>query len=183
MAQGGAWRALGMIETRGLVAVIEASDAMVKARPCRLGEIGSGYVTAMVRGDVAAVKAATCRCRCRPTRRGTDQRPRDTETAFQSGRHTADREKRQVSGRNPTHDSCTHHRDRRGDSKRSQAGRKKTYDLPAPGSRWQYRKRLRRRRGYRGCGIGEQVPIVAGSSARMVSGWGHAGGLGNRRYC
>ena len=44
--------ALGMIETRGLVALIEASDAMVKAAR-------GGLVTAMVRGDVAACKAAT----------------------------------------------------------------------------------------------------------------------------
>jgi microcompartment protein CcmL/EutN len=49
--------ALGMIETRGLIAMIEASDAMVKAAKVTLvgwEKIGSGYVTAMVRGDVAA---------------------------------------------------------------------------------------------------------------------------------
>lgn len=54
--------ALGMIETKGLVALIEASDAMVKAANVQLvgwEKIGAGYVTAMVRGDVAAVKAAT----------------------------------------------------------------------------------------------------------------------------
>jgi ethanolamine utilization protein EutM len=54
--------ALGMIETRGLVGAIEASDAMVKAANVVLiGKeyIGSGYVTVMVRGDVGAVKAAT----------------------------------------------------------------------------------------------------------------------------
>ena len=54
--------ALGMIETRGLVAMIEAADAMVKAAKVELvgwEKIGSGYVTALVRGDVAAVKAAT----------------------------------------------------------------------------------------------------------------------------
>jgi ethanolamine utilization protein EutM len=54
--------ALGMIETRGLVAMIEAADAMVKAANVRMigwEKIGSGYVTAMVRGDVAAVRAAT----------------------------------------------------------------------------------------------------------------------------
>ena len=51
-----------MIETRGLVAMIEAADAMVKAANVSLvgwEKIGSGYVTAMVRGDVAAVRAAT----------------------------------------------------------------------------------------------------------------------------
>ncbi len=54
--------ALGMIETRGLVGMIEAADAMVKAAKVNLvgwEKIGSGYVTALVRGDVAAVKAAT----------------------------------------------------------------------------------------------------------------------------
>ncbi|MGH9861149.1 MAG: BMC domain-containing protein [Candidatus Acidiferrales bacterium] len=54
--------ALGLIETKGLVGAIEASDAMVKAANVVLmGKeyIGSGYVTVMVRGDVGAVKAAT----------------------------------------------------------------------------------------------------------------------------
>ena len=54
--------ALGMIETKGLVANIEASDAMVKAANVVLigqRQIGAGLVTAMVRGDVGAVKAAT----------------------------------------------------------------------------------------------------------------------------
>ena len=53
--------ALGMIETRGLVAAIEAADAMVKAASVKLDsmeKIGSGLVTVMVRGDVGAVKAA-----------------------------------------------------------------------------------------------------------------------------
>src|ERR1041384_5365583 len=54
--------ALGMIETRGFAAMVEASDAMVKAAKVGLigyEKIGGGYVTAIVRGDVAAVKAAT----------------------------------------------------------------------------------------------------------------------------
>ena len=54
--------ALGMIETKGLVAMIEAADAMVKAAKVELvgfEKIGGGFVTAVVRGDVAAVKAAT----------------------------------------------------------------------------------------------------------------------------
>lgn len=53
--------ALGMIETKGLVGTIEAADAMVKAANVTLvayEKIGGGYVTALVRGDVAAVKAA-----------------------------------------------------------------------------------------------------------------------------
>ncbi len=54
--------ALGMIETRGFAALVEASDAMVKAARVELvgyEKTGGGYVTAIVRGDVAAVKAAT----------------------------------------------------------------------------------------------------------------------------
>ena len=53
--------ALGLIETRGFVALVEASDAMVKAANVRLvsyEKTGGGFVTAVVRGDVAAVKAA-----------------------------------------------------------------------------------------------------------------------------
>jgi len=53
--------ALGMIETRGLTAAIEAADAMTKAAEVVLTgteKIGSGLVTVMVRGDVGAVKAA-----------------------------------------------------------------------------------------------------------------------------
>ena len=54
--------ALGMIETRGLVAMIEAADAMVKAANVTVigwEKIGSGYVTVLARGDVAAMRAAT----------------------------------------------------------------------------------------------------------------------------
>ncbi len=57
-----ALQALGMIETRGFVPVLEAADAMVKAAQVELVgkvQIGGGYVSVMVRGDVGAVKAAT----------------------------------------------------------------------------------------------------------------------------
>lgn len=53
--------ALGMIETKGFVAMVEASDAMVKAAKVELigfEKIGGGYVTTIVRGDVASVRAA-----------------------------------------------------------------------------------------------------------------------------
>jgi len=53
--------ALGMIETRGFTAMVEASDAIVKAAKVELigyEKTGGGYVTAIVRGDVAAVRAA-----------------------------------------------------------------------------------------------------------------------------
>jgi ethanolamine utilization protein EutM len=55
-------QALGMIETRGLVALMEATDAMLKSAHVtfmRWEPVGSGLVTAFVQGDVAAVKAAT----------------------------------------------------------------------------------------------------------------------------
>ena len=54
--------ALGMIEVKGFVGMVEAADAMVKAAKVELvgyEKTGGGYVTAVVRGDVAAVKAAT----------------------------------------------------------------------------------------------------------------------------
>jgi ethanolamine utilization protein EutM len=54
--------ALGLVETRGLVGMIEAADAMVKAANVKFvgwQKVDAGLVTAIVRGDVAAVKAAT----------------------------------------------------------------------------------------------------------------------------
>ncbi len=54
-------QALGLIETRGFIAAIEAADAMIKSANVELigtEKIGSGMVTVMVRGDVGAVKAA-----------------------------------------------------------------------------------------------------------------------------
>lgn len=56
-----AQQAIGMVETRGLVALIEASDAMLKAANVEMtgwDKVGSGLVTSFVTGDVAAVKAA-----------------------------------------------------------------------------------------------------------------------------
>ena len=57
-----ALEALGMIETKGFVALLEATDAMMKAANVQFmgwDKVGSGLVTAFVTGDVAAVKAAT----------------------------------------------------------------------------------------------------------------------------
>ncbi len=57
-----AQQAIGMIETKGLCALIEASDAALKSANVTFSgweKVGSGYVTAFFRGDVAAVKAAT----------------------------------------------------------------------------------------------------------------------------
>lgn len=55
-------QAIGMIETKGLSALMEAADAALKSANVTLTgweKIGSGYVTAFLQGDVAAVKAAT----------------------------------------------------------------------------------------------------------------------------
>jgi ethanolamine utilization protein EutM len=56
-------QAIGLVETKGLVALVEATDAMLKAANVQLAgpmkQVGSGLVTAVVVGDVAAVKAAT----------------------------------------------------------------------------------------------------------------------------
>jgi microcompartment protein CcmL/EutN len=60
MADNG-FEALGMIETRGFAAMVEAADAMVKAAKVELvgyEKTGGGYVTAVIRGDVAACRAA-----------------------------------------------------------------------------------------------------------------------------
>src|SRR6476646_8535564 len=93
--------ALGMVECKGLVAMIEAADAMVKAANVQLvgyEKIGAGFVTAIVRGDVAAVKAATdagagaaCRRAC--------QRPRHPSPSLKRRRNAADREEIVVSCR------------------------------------------------------------------------------------
>ena len=56
-----AQQALGLIETRGLVSLVEASDAMLKSANVQMvgwDKVGSGLVTSFVTGDVAAVKAA-----------------------------------------------------------------------------------------------------------------------------
>ena len=61
MTDGKVLEALGMIETKGLVGLIEAADAMLKAANVQMvgwEKVGSGLVTAFVVGDVAAVKAA-----------------------------------------------------------------------------------------------------------------------------
>jgi len=69
--------ALGMIETRGFAAMVEASDAMVKAAKVEIvgyEKIGGGYTTAIVRGDVAAVRAALDAGNSAAQRQGRSQR-------------------------------------------------------------------------------------------------------------
>jgi ethanolamine utilization protein EutM len=61
MANGNGMEALGMIETKGLVCLVEAVDSMLKSANVQMigwDKVGSGLVTAFVVGDVAAVKAA-----------------------------------------------------------------------------------------------------------------------------
>src|SRR3974390_3516064 len=65
--------ALGLLETRSVAAMVEGADAMVKAAKVELvsfEKTGGGYVTAVIRGDVAAVKAATDAGRTAATRVG-----------------------------------------------------------------------------------------------------------------
>ena len=91
--------ALGMVETKGLVAMIEAADAMVKTAKVTLvgwEKIGAGYVTAIVRGDVAAVKAATdAGCGGGPSRRRTHIGPRHPTAARRPRGRAANRKGRQ----------------------------------------------------------------------------------------
>ena len=87
---GASIEALGMIETKGFVALVEASDAMVKAANVELvgwDKIGSGLVTAFVAGDVAAVKAAVDAGRRggQPDRRGRE-RAGDSPASRRPGR-------------------------------------------------------------------------------------------------
>ena len=116
--------ALGMIETRGLVAMIEAADAMVKAAKVNLvgwEKIGSGYVTAIVR-----------RRRGRSPARGRiDQRACYPETPFQPGRRSAHRKDLEIGGGNG---SCTNYRDRCRYEQGSEARGEETSHLQARGS-------------------------------------------------
>src|SRR3982751_1105160 len=76
--------ALGMVETKGLVAMIEAADAMVKAANVTLvgyEKIGAGFVTAIVRGDAAGVHAATVAGAPRARAAGPPPRPRGAAAA------------------------------------------------------------------------------------------------------
>ena len=63
--------ALGLIETKGLVGMIEATDAMLKAANVHLAgrvQVGGGFVTTLVKGDVGSVRAPSSRALRRPAR-------------------------------------------------------------------------------------------------------------------
>src|ERR1043166_2523883 len=119
--------ALGMVETKGLVAMIEAADAMVKAAKVTLvgwEKIGAGYVTAIVRGDVAAVKAATA-------------------AGAAAARRVGGRVSVPVIPR-------PHRRDRRRHAEGPAARQQQASDRPADGPPWQGRGQLSSGRRYRG---------------------------------
>ena len=88
--------ALGMIETKGFIALVEATDAMLKAANVQLvgwDKVGSGLVSAFVTGDVAAVKS---RDRCRRRRRRADRRSRERAGDSASARRPGDCAARRV---------------------------------------------------------------------------------------
>ena len=81
--------ALGMVETRGLVGAVEAADTMVKAANVKLvgkEQVGGGFVTVMVRGDVGAVQAADgCWSRSRESGRRISVGTRHPSPTFRCG--------------------------------------------------------------------------------------------------
>jgi len=100
-------QALGMIETKGLVGLFEATDAMLKSANVTFAgwqSVGSGLVTAFVEGDVAAVKAATDAGAEAAARIGGDQRsgdqppPRRTAELYTTGQEGRSPESREVGG-------------------------------------------------------------------------------------
>ena len=162
--------ALGMVETKGLVAMIEAADAMVKAAKVTLvgwEKIGAGYVTAIVRGDVAAVKAATDAGAAAARRVGelvsVHVIPASARQPRRRAPHRQGFREREVI-------SSQGRRDRRGDpqgraARQHQAARRAAVD-PAGKPEGNYLVAV----DTVDAGVGETVLIVSGSSARMASG-------------
>jgi len=114
--------ALGMVETKGLVAMIEAADAMVKAANVTLvgyEKIGAGFVTAIVRGDVAAVKAATD-AGAAAARRGVKVKTVDLTTSLESLSYFLAQ---------PSNSTVTQARGRRRNTEESFTQRRKDADL------------------------------------------------------
>ena len=162
--------ALGMVETKGLVAMIEAADAMVKAAKVTLvgwEKIGAGYVTAIVRGDVAAVKAATDAGAAAARRVGelvsvhVIPRPHaNLEDALPIGKATAQREMILAQDR----------RHRRRHPQGRPPGQQQAAGRAAGRSARQGRGVYLVAVDTVDAGVGETVLIVSGSSARMASG-------------
>ena len=155
--------ALGMVETKGLVAMIEAADAMVKAAKVTLvgwEKIGAGYVTAIVRGDVAAVKAATDAGAAAARRVGElvsvhviprpHAEPRG-RAADRQGQRAAPR-RSPASQQHVRHDdSRPRRRDRRRHPQGPAAGQQQAAGRAPDGSARQGRRQLSGRRRHRGC--------------------------------
>ena len=151
--------ALGMVETKGLVAMIEAADAMVKAAKVTLvgwEKIGAGYVTAIVRGDVAAVKAATDAGAAAARRVGelvsvhVIPRPHaNLEDVLPIGKANA--ETRKCAPARRADASRQYRRHRRRDAQGSAAGQQQAAAGAAGRSQRQSRRQLSRRRRHRRC--------------------------------
>ena len=139
-----------MVETKGLVAMIEAADAMVKAAKVTLvgwEKIGAGYVTAIVRGDVAAVKAATDAGAAAARRVGelvsvhVIPRPHaNLEDALPIGKATAERRN------DPRQDRGDRRRDAQGRAAGQQQAARRAPDRSARQGRRQLPRRGRHRR-------------------------------------
>ena len=170
--------ALGMIETKGLVAMIEAADAMVKAAKVTLvgwEKIGAGYVTAIVRGDVAAKARPTRAPRRAPRGRARlrARHPRRTRTLEDACRSA--KPPRQSLSQGPARgsrlavvlgkSSVARRRDPQ-DPRLSAA----SCSLSAHGSPRQAEGTTSVAVDTVDAGVGETVLVVSGSSARMASG-------------
>ena len=172
--------ALGMIETRGFAAMVEAADAMVKAAKVELvgyEKIGGGYVTAIVRGDVAAVKAAV-----EAGQRGGGEggrgreRARHPAAARQRGHRAAARPEQGSSRRDGR--QVTHFRTGPGRVSRLRPRRKA--HATGPGGR--HRGGLAQGREHAGTQVPAPAPAHRGSQGdRQLRGGERCGGRGSAR--
>ena len=177
--------ALGMVETKGLVAMIEAADAMVKAAKVTLvgwEKIGAGYVTAIVRGDVAAVKAATDAGAAAARRVGelvsvhVIPRPHaNLEDVLPIGKASSREGLRAVAGVRLV-DGSAECSSRRSSGPSSRPARIRGSSAASCSSSGRWIPRGKAEGNYLvavdtvDAGVGETVLIVSGSSARMASG-------------
>ncbi len=185
--------ALGMIETKGFVGMVEAADAMVKAAQVELvgyEKIGGGYVTAIVRGDVAAVKAATEAGQRAAERVGelvsvhVIPRPHaNIDLILPLGRAGRSVRRQDVVGRLPLsrrHGPGQGRRDGHGVPQRGRARRAQAPLGARLRRRWQAERRAhrRRRRGRRGRGRGRALRVGLVGAADQ----GHQGPPGRRHH-
>jgi ethanolamine utilization protein EutM len=141
-------QALGMIETKGLVALFEASDAMLKAANVTFAgweKVGSGLVTAFVEGDVAAVKAATDAGAAAARRVGEPAAPRRAGAVLSTALG-------QECGRRGPRERARADRDARPGGRGGSERRHVQGGQRAPGSQHRNRRRLCDLGSARGCG-------------------------------